>query len=204
MPLRDYPKTAAVASGREVLLRPMVPEDERPLREFFLRLSPEDRLFLKDDVTDPAVVRQWAESLDYERVIPLLAVFGDRIVGDATLHRRAGGWSPHVAEIRVVVDSEWRGKGLGALLAREIFHLALSLKLEKVIALMMDSQRGAIEVFRALGFTQEAVLRNHARDQSGAKHDLVIMSEDVETFWRRLEDAIAESHRDRSGDYHTE
>lgn len=201
MPLRDYPKTVALKSGREVLLRPVRPEDEGALLDFFRAVPAEDRLFLKDDVTDPAVIHRWTHAIDIDRVISLLAFDGPRVVGDATLHRQPGGWSPHVGEIRVVTAKDWRGQGLGKVLAREIFHLALSLGLEKVQAQVMANQTGALNVFRSLGFIDEAVLRNHVRDRQGVKHDLVIMTQDVEAFWRRMEDFIAESHRDYSGDY---
>ncbi len=48
-----------------------------------------DRLFLKDNVTDPAVVERWATELNYEKVFPILAWRGTRC-GDATLHKNPG------------------------------------------------------------------------------------------------------------------
>ena len=197
----EFPKTVKLSSGKEIILRPMESGDEVPLLHFFQSVPAEDRMFFRDDVTNPAVIRRWARTIDYERMIPLLAFDGDRVVADASLHRQASGWSPHVGEIRVSVATDCRGQGLGTALAREIFHLALSLKLEKVMAQMMSCQNAAMAVFESLGFTQEAVLKNYVRDQRGAKHDLIIMMQDVEDFWKHMEDAIAESHRDFSGDY---
>jgi len=195
----DYPKTATVRNGTVIALRPMVREDEAKLLDFFRRLPPEDRLFLKDDVTDPKVIHTWAENLDYHRVIPILAEHEGRIVGDATLHRARYGWSTHVGEIRLVTDPEFRRQRLGRILAREIFFLALVLKLNKVVAEMMEDQQGAVRVFTAMGFEQEAVLKNHVRDLEGKYHNLVIMSQDVIGFWRRIEDRIADAMADRSG-----
>jgi len=199
MILEDYPKRAALRDGTVVTLRPMVREDEQKLLEFFRRLSPEDRQFLKDDVTNPDVIHNWAASLDYDRVIPILAESEERVVGDATLHRSRYGWSTHVGEIRLVTDAEFRRKRLGRVLAREIFFLALILKLDKVVAEMMEDQMGAIRVFSALGFEQEAVLKRHVRDLDGKHHNLIIMSQDVVGFWRRIEDQIADKMADRSG-----
>jgi len=189
----DYPKHAALRNGQTITLRPMVREDEEKLLGFFRRLAPEDRLFLKDDVTDQKVVHSWAENLDYGRVIPILALHEDRIIGDATLHRNRHGWSTHVGEIRLVTDVDYRRQRLGRLLAREIFFLALVLKLEKVVALMMEDQPGAVRVFKAMGFEQEAVLKNHVKDLEGKLHNLIIMSQDVVGFWQRIEDRIADS-----------
>jgi len=64
----EYPKCAKLRDGQEVILRLMVREDEQKLVEFFRRLPPEDRLFLKDDVTDPEVILRWTENLDYTHV----------------------------------------------------------------------------------------------------------------------------------------
>ena len=61
--------------------------DEQALIDFFLRVPPEERLFFKDDVTNPAVIRRWAETIDFERMVPLLAFSGGTVVADATLHR---------------------------------------------------------------------------------------------------------------------
>ena len=197
--LSDYPKRATLHDGHVVTLRPMVREDEQKLLEFFRRLPPEDRLFLKDDVTRPDVIHAWVEHLDYNRVIPILAECEGRIIGNATLHRSRFGWSTHVAEIRLVTDPEFRRQRLGRILAREIFFLALILKLDKVVAEMMEDQEGAIRVFSALGFAQEAVLKNHVRDLEGKNHNLIVMSQDVIGFWRRIEDYIADAMADRSG-----
>jgi RimJ/RimL family protein N-acetyltransferase len=196
---QDYPKRATLRDGTAITLRLMVREDEQKLLDFFRRMSPGDRLFLKDDVTDAKVIHAWAESLDYDRVIPILAEQENRIIGDATLHRTRYGWSTHVGEIRLVTDPEYRRQRLGRVLAREIFFLALMLKLDKVVAQMMEDQQAAVRVFTALGFEQEAVLKNHVRDLEGKYHNLVIMSQDVIGFWRRIEDHIANAMADRSG-----
>jgi RimJ/RimL family protein N-acetyltransferase len=195
----DYPKQATLRNGLQVVLRPMVCDDEKKLLDFFRRLPPEDRHYLKDDVTDEKVIHEWATNLDYGRVIPILAEYEDRIVGDATLHRTRMGWSTHVAEIRLVTDPEFRQVRLGRILAREIFFLALVLKLDKVMAQVMEDQHGAIKVFTALGFEQEAVLKKHVRDFDGKFHNLIIMSQDVIGFWRRIEDHIADAIADHSG-----
>ncbi|MGA1872519.1 MAG: hypothetical protein ACMUHY_02510, partial [Thermoplasmatota archaeon] len=42
-------------------------------------------------------------------------------IGDATLHRAKFGWFRHVGEIRLVTHPDYRRKGLGLLLAKEIF-----------------------------------------------------------------------------------
>ena len=199
--LKNYPKKVFLRNGLEVTLRLMTLQDETALLEFFKNLPEEDLMFLKEDIADPVVIHRWAQTLDYDHVIPILAVIGERVIGDATLHRQTYGWSQHVGEIRVVTCKDFRRKGLGILLAKEIFFLALSLKLEKIIAEMMDTQTAAIEVFKAIGFEKEAILKNHVKDTHGNRHNLLIMSQDVKTLWKKMDDLIRESFADHSGDY---
>ena len=198
--LREYPKKVTLKSGNQVTLRPLIKEDKQKLIDFFSRIPLEDRMFLKEDVTDENVIESWIKNLDYNRVIPIIAETDDgRIIGDATLHMRVFGWTRHVGEIRIVTDREFRRQHLGFLLAREIFHLAMSLKLEKAVAEMMENQHAAIKVFNALGFSKEAVLENHVMDLNGNKHNLIIMSQNVASLWEKIRDIIEESYRDLSG-----
>ena len=49
-------------------------------------LPDEDRLFLRHDVLDPELIRQWTSEVDSARIIPLVADDDGRIVADGTLH----------------------------------------------------------------------------------------------------------------------
>lgn len=191
--LKDYPKEVVIKSGEKVILRPMVKEDEQKLLKFFSGLPEEDRLFLKNDVTDPKVIESWAQKLNYEHVIPILAELDDRIIGDATLHKRTTDQPPNVGEIRIVTDRSVRRRGLGTLLAKEIFYLALSLKMNRLVAEVVENQHAVIKVFESVGFQRKEILENRAIDLHGKKHNLVIMTADVDAFWKTIEDLI---HKD--------
>ena len=112
MPLREFPKRVTLRDHTVVIVRPMRPEDARELLAFFRRLPPEDRQFLKDDVTRAEIIDAWARELNYDQVLPILAEHEGQIVGDATLHRQTYGWMRHVGEIRVVTDVYYRRRGL--------------------------------------------------------------------------------------------
>ena len=101
--MRDYPKTVKLRDGRAVVLRPLANGDFEKLHAFFQALTDEDRLFLRNDVKDPALVRRWTGHLDFDRVIPIVAEDGDKIVADGTLHMNRHGWMQHVGIIGVVV-----------------------------------------------------------------------------------------------------
>ncbi len=183
----DYPKEVKIKDGSAVVLRPFERKDRDALFAFFSRLPEADRLFLKDDVTDPATVERWAAELNYERIFPLLAWKGEEVVADATLHKNLGGWMKHVGTIRIAVARSHQRLGLGSILANELFLHALKSGLEKIVAEMMETQQGAKKVFEKLGFRQEAVFRGHVRDQIGVRHDLLILTKDLEDFWANIQ-----------------
>src|SRR3989304_3056238 len=74
---QEYPKEVKVRDGSTVVLKPFGRKDKDALFLFFQKLPEADRLFLKDNVTDPAVVERWATELNYEKGFPLLAWRGD-------------------------------------------------------------------------------------------------------------------------------
>ena len=176
---KQYPRSAKLQDGTEVTLRMMVKDDERSLCEFFQRVPKEDRLFLRDDVSNPATIRAWAAELNFDRVLPLLALADGKVVGDATLHRRQHDWTRHVGRMRLVVDPQYRQKGLGTLLVKELVEIGKGLKLERLVAEVMGTQQAALSAFRHLGFERVAVLYQHVKDQAGRAQDLVIMINDL-------------------------
>ncbi len=183
--MEEYPREIELPGGGRVLFRPMERKDERTLLEFFRSLPPRERVFLAEDVTNSTLIHQWAQDLDYDKVLPLLAFSGESLVADGTLHRSPTGWSRHVGKIRLVVSPEFRRRGLARLLATELVRHAMTSKLEKLVAEVVAEQAAAREVFTRLGFCQEAVLKGHVLDARGEKHDLHILSQDIAVLWER-------------------
>ena len=173
--LTVYPKKVRLQSGTSVTIRPMVKEDADKLYAFFSRVPREDRLFLRDDVSIRDVIDSWTQELDYRKVLPLVAEVGGNIVGDATLHRRTFGWTSHVGKVRLVIDKDYRGKGLGTVLIEELIDIAKKAGLEQLVAELMSNQTGALSAFKRLGFDKEAVFFNYVKDQMGEERDLVVM-----------------------------
>jgi len=172
-----YPKKVTLRDGTVLTLRPMGKDDESALLSFFLGIPENERWFLKEDVTSPRTIHNWVQNLDYKRALPLLALADDgRIAADAALVRRRGGSRSHVAEVRIVVGQEFRGRGLGVLLVRELCDIANDAGLDRVLAEMaVGSEDEAIQAFEWTGFYKLATLEGMARDQQGSPHDVVVM-----------------------------
>jgi GNAT superfamily N-acetyltransferase len=179
--VRAYPRTVQLG-GTAIELRFMRVGDEAAVLAFARELPPHDLLFLPRDITVPKVLDAWVHEIERGAMTSLLAFDGAAVAGCATIVRDPLSWSPHVGELRVVVARGARGKGLGRRLTMDAGELAIETGIEKLVAHMTADQVGAVTVFETMGYRAEALLRDHVKDTTGVKHDLVILSLDVERF----------------------
>ena len=175
---RSYPRTLE-CGGDAVELSRLQASDRAALVEFVARLPTTDLLFVPRDINHPKVIDAWIRALDDGRMAGLAARRGGVLVGCSSIYTDPLSWSRHVGELRVLVASSERGRGLGRCLIQECFIQALELGLKKLVAQMTTNQTGAIAVFEDLGFHPEALLRQHVADRDGDLHDLVLLSHDV-------------------------
>lgn len=191
--MSHYPKVVTLKDGQEVTLRLMVREDEDKLLKFFRSVPDEDRIFLADDVTNRAVIRRWVQELDYEKVLPILAERDEEIIADVSLKTNRMGWMRHVGEVRCTVALPYRRLGLATVMVSRLIEHAVLMGLDKIIFQAMDTQVGALKMMEALGFSKEAVLRDHVTDLRGRPHNLIITTNYVAELWRKMEDAILDT-----------
>ncbi len=179
--------------GTKVVIRSFAKDDLKRSLAFFQALSAEDRAYLRRDVTRQSVVEQRIREMELKKVRRLVAVYGDEIVADGALELEGHGWKEHVGELRLMVAPAFQRKGLGMLMARELYFLATSEKLEQIVVKIMRPQIAAHSIFKRLGFCEEATLRDYVKDQSGSKQDLVVMRCDLKSMWRELQDFLEQS-----------
>lgn len=174
MPHR-FPQEAVLRDGRRVLLRPFVKKDVGALYAFFQRLPEASRRFAWDRIDDRSVVERWGVELDYEKVMPMLALDGARIVADGTLHRRQHGPLRLTGRIKWTIDPEYRGVGLGSLLINHFIDTARGLGLKHLNCMLItDLEADAIRVLAELGFRSYAV-PGYGTDPDGNQHDMTLM-----------------------------
>ena len=181
--LDEYPKEIVLTDGSHVILRPLEHGDADQLVAFFGRIPEADRWYLRHDVTDPAVVRAWALNIDYERVIPIIALNDGQIIGDTTLHRHRYGSSRHVGELRIVLDPIARSKRLGTWMLLDLIQLATGLGLENLMAQISSNEVAALRALRHLDFNREGVIPELHKDHLGNPYDLVMMVKNLAPLW---------------------
>ena len=183
----DGGKSVADVMPVSPTIRPMVPSDEAAVLAFANQLPVRDLLFLPRDIRHPKVVRAWVEEMESGSYTTLLALEGNVVIGCGTVAKDILSWSGHVAEIRCVLSPAARGRGVGLKLIQATFRIALLSGAEKIIAQMTTDQAGAMSSFEGLGFTPEAILRDHVKDEAGTCYDLVVFAHRVSDVAGRLE-----------------
>ena len=176
--MNDFPLKVD-CKGKSVTLTVFGADDIVAVAAFAQTVPVHDLLFLGRDIQHPKVMKAWANSITEGDVVSLLARLDGKVVGTSAIVRDAHGWSPHVAELRLLIGEDVRGLGLGRMLLQHSFTMAVDGGAEKLIARMTPDQKGAIAMFEEMGFRGEALLRDHVRDRNGDAHDLAIFSLNV-------------------------
>jgi acetyltransferase len=110
--------------GATVVLRPIRPEDEPELSALYARLSPEtayQRFFTVMARLPPSWAHNFA-NVDYERRMAIVAVGPDNEL--LAVARYDSGEAAEEADIAIVVQDQWQGKGLGTMLMAELLGYA--------------------------------------------------------------------------------
>jgi L-amino acid N-acyltransferase YncA len=173
--VKSYPKKVQLEGGTIITLRPLLKDDEQALLAYFQSLAPEERVELKEEVTDPKVIENWMERLDYDVMLPLVALHEDRIVGAATLRFNLSAWTRHQGQVNLSTDPQYRAKGLGTMLLQNLEDIASQLALEQLTAEVPPELTKAFFLFEKLGFEKTAVLPGFVIDAAGRESDIVLM-----------------------------
>jgi len=169
-----YRNLGTLNDGTRVLLRPLTKDDRERLVEFFAPVSPDDLRYLRHNIGDAGLVRRWVDELDYQKILPLVAVVSERIVGETTLHFREGP-ERHIAEIRIFLSKEFRRRGLGTLMLKAIVDIARKVGLQQLVAEVVADQTQAIKAFLSLGFKTRCTLDDYFILPDGETRDVVLL-----------------------------
>lgn len=193
-------KTERMKDGTEVTIRPFAPQDIDRLMEFYGALPEEDRKYLKFDVTDRKAVAKRLRRVETGDDIRIVAVHGGLIVASGALELSGEAWSKHQGEIRVIVARPFQKRGLGMIMIRELYFIAVQNQIQKIVARMMRPQVGAQKIFRRLGFREDSLMPDFVKDIQGSAQDLIIMTCDVQELWKQLDRTFSESDWQRCRD----
>ena len=174
----SYPRTINLPDGQAVQFRLMTPADRDAMLKFARALPQEDLLFLRVDITDPAVVDDWIQNTQAGLSTTLLACDpAGAIVGYATVHRTRAPWTRRVGELRVNV-----GGALSGPRPRPRADVADFRSGARARSAQADGEHDdgstrcaggvpAVGIFS--GSTARGLCRGPQRDVAGSRHDVV-------------------------------
>lgn len=137
----------ALRDGSQVELRPLERQDRQRLVRLFKRLSPETvyRRFLSPIQEPSEGGLDRLLDLDHREREAVAAVSGEEVIGVARYARTPGTGS---ADLAVVVEDAWQGRGLGRFLLERLAELARRRGIDRFTATIHSENRPAIRVLR--------------------------------------------------------
>jgi acetyltransferase len=186
-------KKEKMKDGTEVTVHRLTMDDLDRLMDFYSSLPFEDRQYLKFDVTDRKAVTKRLRRIETGDDIRIAAIHGGVIVASGALELSGEAWSKHQGEIRVIIARPFQHRGLGTIMIRELYFIAVQNQIQTIVARMMRPQVGAQKVFRRLGFREESMLPDFVKDIKGGAQDLIVMACDVKDLWKELDRTFSES-----------
>ena len=173
--IKNFREMVTLKDGTYVLLRPMNSDDERLLIGFYSSVSDDDIRYFRHYVKDPNLIHNWSENLDYGKVLPILALVKDHVVGSASLHFCEGP-KRHIGEVRLFLAKDFRKRGLGMKMIKALIDLARKQGLGILLAEVLADQTKVVKAFETLGFKSQATLDDFFLFPDGDSRDIVLMS----------------------------
>jgi acetyltransferase len=170
-----YRHIVTLGDGARMLLRPFVVSDAEAVTALYAAAQQEDVILLRDNLARPDVMKTWVEALDYNRVLPLLALINSRLAGIATLYRRNPPYD-HVADVQIFLSKEFRRRGLGTEVLRTLIELARKEGLHWLQADIFVNQPKIIKAFEGLGFKRLCVFEDYVMVPDGHTEDIAVLT----------------------------
>ncbi len=157
--IRPYPggyEERISFQGRQVLLRPIRPEDEPEHRELYRRLEPEDirfRLFgLMREPSHSVIAR--LTQIDYDREMAFIATSDNEEGRPETLGVARVVKDPDNirGEFAVIVRSDMKGRGLGKILMQKLIRYCRSQGTRELVGQVLRDNTRMLNLSKKLGF----------------------------------------------------
>ncbi len=148
---KQYIKKFKTKKGKEVLLRPIKPEDEPMEAEMFTHFSEQTqrfRFFGKiKDITHEMLIKY--TQIDYDREIAIIAESGEKMLGVVRLISNPYDES---AEFAIVVADPYQKQGLGGEMTDYMIKIAKDRGIKKIFAYYLQDNEIIEHIFEKRGF----------------------------------------------------
>lgn len=153
---RELEQPLQLPDGTHCHLRPIRPEDEIPMREAFLQLSPESRYMRMFGALAelPHALAARATQIDYDREMAFV-ISEDKPAGEAALYggvRLINDANREYGEFAITVVDDLAGHGIGRRLMEVIIDYAKNIGIREIFGDVLSDNRPMLALCRDFGF----------------------------------------------------
>ncbi|PLC57630.1 bifunctional acetate--CoA ligase family protein/GNAT family N-acetyltransferase [Photobacterium carnosum] len=160
---KEYEQQCQLKDGKQILLRPILPEDEPTHKAFISQVSEEDlykRFFSEIGELNHEALAKFTQ-IDYDREMAFVAVYDEMIIGVA---RALSDANNKDAEFAILIRSDFKGVGLGRILMVKLIDYAKQRGLHTLTGMTMPTNRGMITLAQKMGFEIDVQLADGVVD----------------------------------------
>lgn len=154
-----YPRELEVIreiNGKEYILRPMKPTDDKLLKDLFYSLSEESRYrrFMSSRKDMPHERRQDFVQINYNKEMAIVVIDTEiegpqRMIAEADYRIKEG---QNIAEVSIMVRDEYQGMGIGTVLLEYLTTIAMNRGLYGFTAEVLAENKKMLRVFEKMGY----------------------------------------------------
>jgi L-phenylalanine/L-methionine N-acetyltransferase len=164
-----------VADQPVFTIRPASSRDVRSFLDLYRVVAAEGRYIRTERPHAAGVYRRaFRASMTPDRA-RLLAVAGDRVIGEIGVEREDHPVTRHVASIGMMVAPEWRGRGVGSALMEAAIGWCRREGVEKIELSVYPDNAAAQALYTKFGFREEGRLTGHSKKPRIGYLDEVLM-----------------------------
>jgi acyl-CoA synthetase (NDP forming)/ribosomal protein S18 acetylase RimI-like enzyme len=147
---RHWEADVLLRDGHTAHIRPVRPEDEQLMVEFYARVSDESKYFRffapMPQLSDKDLYR--FTHVDHRERVALVVLLGGRMIAVG----RYEGTEPGEAEVAFLVEDAHQGRGIGQLLLEHLAQAGRERGLERFVAEILPDNQAMIRTFRDAGY----------------------------------------------------
>ncbi len=186
-------KIETLKDGTKVVIKYFTHEDVSRMIEFYSNLLPEDDTYRKVDGKNSRMAALWDGTIEAANIIRIIAIHEDEMVAEGVLELLHDKPLKQNGELRVIVANNFRHKGLGTVLMRQLCFLATQNNVDELLVKLTKPQIAAQTICKKLGFHEELPTPGLIPNQNVGAQDFTVMAIKVKDFWKELEHIYRDS-----------
>jgi putative acetyltransferase len=158
--------------NREVTLRLLKLDDRNRLLHLFSTMSDKALEWGMPPYTK-GTIGHWMSNI--EKLIPLIAVYQDQIVGYVTIFKHVHPRERGVADLGIYLHQDFHSVGLGTIMTEVVLSIAEEQGLHRIGLHVVEDNRAAVNLYKKLGFIIEGTMKDAYYGEDESYHNLLVM-----------------------------